>query len=238
MGTKTVLSEKEEADFVVRIIRLSEVGFPITSDVLRKAVFDYCELEKISHPFTSGIAGKHWLKLFLKRNPNIANRKSQNLNEARAQKLNRFIVNDYFEKLKAVMQDNSLMQRPDKIYNLDEKGIRLCLHKSPKVLAKKGAKRVHQRGKEHGENVSIVGCVNAIGNALPPVVIFKGKRIDEEWRDDLPAGSEICMSEKGSMTVPLFVEYLKFFGRYKPEGKSEFDLAMDSEFFSLLIVFH
>jgi hypothetical protein len=64
-------------------------------------VFTYCEKNNIPNPFVkeNGLAGRAWVEGFLCHNPMIAFCKAQNLNPGRAQKLNRFIVNDYFAKL-------------------------------------------------------------------------------------------------------------------------------------------
>jgi hypothetical protein len=50
------------------------------------------------------------------------------MNPARAQKLNRFIVNDYFTKLEKIVADYQLFDKPDKIFSMDEKGCQLSLH--------------------------------------------------------------------------------------------------------------
>lgn len=115
-----------------------------------------------------------------------------------------------------------LKSKPQNVYNLDEKGIRMCLHKSPSVLAKKGARRVHSRGKEHGENVTVVGCGNAVGNFIPPMVIFKGVRCDDSWKDSMPTSSVVEMAPKGSMTSMLFCKWLKHFSKFKAPGKYVF----------------
>lgn len=107
------------------------------------------------------------MKGFLKRNPEVAKRKAQRLNYARAQKLNKFIVDDHFQKLKAIFDEHNLFNCPEKIFNVDEKGCRLHFHKEPKVLAQKGAKHVHIVAKEHGESVTIVVFGNAIGTVIP-----------------------------------------------------------------------
>lgn len=75
-----------------------------------------------------------------------------------------------------VFTENEIMDKPEKIFNVDEKGCQLTLHKNPLVLAAKGSKRTHYRGKEHGENVSDVGCASAAGVMVPPMVLFKGIR--------------------------------------------------------------
>lgn len=111
-----------------------------------------------------------------------------------------------------------IFNHPERIFNVDEKGIRLCVHKPPTVIAKKGAKRVHNRSQEHGENVTVVACVNALGNAIPPLILFKGKLRNPEYKDNLPPGAEYEMTPKGSMTAATFVKFLEHLGKYKPSG--------------------
>jgi len=67
------------------------------------------------------MAGRAWVEGYLRRNPMIASRKTQNLNPGRAQKLNRFIMNDYFAKRKITIEELGVMNKPEYIYNADEK---------------------------------------------------------------------------------------------------------------------
>lgn len=101
---------------------------------------------------------------------------------------------------------------------MDEKGCRLTLHHQQTVIAQKGAKRVHMQGSEHGENVTVVGCANAIGYPIPLMIIFKGKRKKPEYEDNLPAGSIDHMAPKGSMTTELFIVFIEHLA-YKTPGK-------------------
>ena len=87
-------------------------------------------------------------------------------------------------------------------------------------MPKRGAKRVHQRGQEHGENVSIVACANALGMAIPPMIIFKGERDNRRFGNNLPPSSIYRMSPKGSMTTALFVEFIEHLGAFKMPGKA------------------
>ncbi|CAH2103913.1 unnamed protein product [Euphydryas editha] len=55
---------------------------------------------------------------------NISRRTAQNLNPIRAQKLNIAVVADYFAKLKKAFEDNDIMNKPERIFNIDEKSYR------------------------------------------------------------------------------------------------------------------
>ncbi|CAG5055326.1 unnamed protein product [Parnassius apollo] len=221
LGRQTIFTSDQEKDFVKRIIKFSQLGIPLTPKMIRIQAFAFCQKFNIPHNFNeqSGLAGKGWLRLFLKRNPEMAKRKAQFLNPARAQKLNKPIVFHHFEQVKKLYDELELHNHPEKIYNMDEKGCRLTLHHQQTVISQKGAKRVHIQVAEHGENVTVVGCANAIGNPVPPMILFKGKRKMAEYEKNLPPGSIVQMARKGSMTADLFIIFIKHLAKYKTFGK-------------------
>lgn len=220
LGRSSILTQEQEKDLVNRIIRLAEVGYPYTVRNVRRQVYRFVELNNIRHNFNKNeeMAGRGWSKLFLKRNPELSNRKAQNMNPARAQKLNPIIVGDYFTKLGNILDNLGFKNKPERLYNMDEKGCRLTLHHQQTVLAKKGEKRLHLVAPEHAENVTVVGCVSACGSAIPPMIIFKGKRFKPEFEDNLPAGTLVKMAQKGSMTAELFVEFIRHLAKFKIGG--------------------
>lgn len=131
LGRCSVLTTEQENELVNSILRLAEVGLPVMPNVVRRSMFSYATERNIPNRFslTSKLAGRKWLKLFFKRHPDVARRKAQQMNPARAQKMNPFIVNDYFEKLKEVYTRLELFDKPSNVYNMDEKGCRLTIHK-------------------------------------------------------------------------------------------------------------
>lgn len=155
--------------------------------MIRFQAYAFCEKFNIPHNFNKEkrIAGKGWLRMFLERNPTIAKRKAQFLNAARAQKLNKHITDHHFQEIKNIYDELDLHDHPERLYNMDEKGCRLTLHRQPIVLAEKGTERVHMQASEHGENVTIVGCGNALGNAIPPMILFKGVRKKPEYDEKI-----------------------------------------------------
>jgi hypothetical protein len=84
-----------------------------------------------------------------------------------AQKLNRFIVKDNFDKINELLMRLDIIDKPERIYIVDETECRLRLNKEPKLLGQKGAKRVHSVAHERGENISVVSCGNAIWAGVP-----------------------------------------------------------------------
>lgn len=85
-------------------------------------------------------------------------------------------------------------------------------------MAQKRARRVHLVAPEHAENVTIAMCVNAVGSAIPPMIIFKGQRQNPELSDNLPPGRIVKMAPKGSLTKDLFIDFIKHLAKYKTQG--------------------
>ena len=54
--------------------------------------------------------------------------------------------------------------------------------------------------KERGENATIV----AYGNAVPRIVLYRGKFMKLVWTHNLPTASVCHMIELGSMTTAVF----------------------------------
>lgn len=220
LGRKFVLTENQQAELCSRIFRLADVGMPITGKLLRRSIFTYAEKMGLKHKFSqkTQMAGRKWLVAFLKNNPLVAKRKSQTLNPGRAQKMNRTIVSDHFQKLQACLEELDIVNQPQQIYNMDEKGCRLTIHHQNYVLARKGAKRVHFIAPEHAENVTIVSCCNALGHTIPPMVLFKGQRMKQEWKDNMPPETEVMMTPKDNMTTGIFCTWMDHFAKFKVEG--------------------
>lgn len=88
LGRNAIFTKEQEKDFVGRIINFSEIGIPMTPKMIRMPAFAFCVKYNISNDFNkeTGLAGIGWLRLFLKRNPELEKRKAQFLNPARPQK--------------------------------------------------------------------------------------------------------------------------------------------------------
>lgn len=67
------------------------------------------------------------------------------MNPARPQKLNKFIVGDYFSKLRDTFAELNIMDKPQNVFNIDEKGCRLTIHYEKSVLTQRGQKHVLPR---------------------------------------------------------------------------------------------
>lgn len=92
LGRHTTFTEDQERHFVNLIIKFSELGeIPLTSKMIRVQAFAYCNKFNIPNNFNKNtqMAGKSWLKLFLKNNQILKISQAQKLHKpiAEVQKL-------------------------------------------------------------------------------------------------------------------------------------------------------
>ena len=64
---------------------------------------------------------------------------------------------------------------------MDEKGVQLGVGRETAVIVDRDQKVVYQVEDGNRELVTIIECVCADGTAAPPVVVFKGQRINFAW---------------------------------------------------------
>ena len=110
----------------------------------------------------------------MKRQPKLACVKACKLNINRAKSVTEEVVHKYFENLKDILTKYDLFDFPLLIFNIDEAGFS-PEHNPPKILTKK-AKTPNAITSTKSTMVTCIGASNAIGNSVPPFLIFKGKR--------------------------------------------------------------
>ncbi|KAK9744496.1 hypothetical protein QE152_g7691 [Popillia japonica] len=166
--------------------------------------YEFAEKLGIQHRFSHRpkSAGCDWFNGFIRTN--------KNLSLAEAHGMNRKDIEEYFSTLLKVLTDNNLLDKPGRIYNMDEPGQQVN-NKSGQVVATKGSKDVYTvTSSEKGENVTVAAYCNAEGSFLPPLLILKGTYKKLEFMNGLPPRSDIFMNKKSSyITTELFMKWFK-----------------------------
>ena len=76
-----------------------------------------------------------------------------------------------------------------------------------KIVGKRGIKESSQiTGGERGQLPTIVMATNAAGDYIPPMIIYKGKRMLPELEKYLPPETIVRLSESGYVDKDLFLE--------------------------------
>ncbi|XP_020287527.1 uncharacterized protein LOC109856551 [Pseudomyrmex gracilis] len=220
-GGQPIMNTVAEKLFAKRLIYLATRGFGITPKNVRKYAFDFVIRHNLKHNFNTNakMAGEDWFHRFMQRNKEITIRKPESLSRARCNGMQEEKVRDFYKMLEKVIDDNNLWDRPECIYNQDETGLPLN-NRPPNIIAAKGSKDViSMTSVERGENVTVLACMNAAGQFIPPFVLFKGVRKRDDFMIGMPSGTEIVMTEKGWITEDAFKMWLDHFNRYRTKGK-------------------
>ncbi|CAG2249671.1 unnamed protein product [Mytilus edulis] len=173
-GRPTVLSFEVERKIVEKIKNAAKQGFGITRRLLKVKIARLIRSNKISTPFKNGIPGKDWLSGFLSRHQDLSLRSPLALQTVRSKMLNPVKVNAYFRDLESFLVNLGIQDIPSRIWNMDETSVPLT-HKPERVLAETGSKNIPGRVGDCRESLSVLGCINAAGQNIPPMVIVRGK---------------------------------------------------------------
>lgn len=192
LGRTTDLPEILENQLVKHIFQMEARFFGLTIKHLKQLAFQIAVANNLQTRFNQAneLAGNEWVKNFLRRHPEISLRTPQPTSIARASGFNKTQINLFYDLLEKVILENQIS--PSRVFNMDESGLSV-VHKVSKILAKKGK---HQIGaitsQERGQTITIICCMSASGNFVPPGMIFPRKRMKVELQDGAPCETLFC----------------------------------------------
>ena len=228
-GRVKTFSTELETELVDHLLTLESMYFGLRIDEVRKLAFELAESNGIMHSFNkeSGMAGKKWFYSFLKRHPELSIRTPEATSIARSQGFNRERVSSYFELLGKIYDEEKLT--PDRLYNMDESSLSTVQDGQCKIVGQKGKKRIGAvTSQERGESVTCVVCMSAVGYFVPPMLIYKRKRMKAELCHGAPPGCVFSCQEKGWMSNAGFVDWLQhFISVVRPTKESRVVLILD-----------
>ena len=136
-------------------------------------------------------------------------RKPRTLELARAKAASEEAVTAYFTELDKILTKCDLKNSPERIYNIDEKGLKLN-YSPPKIVAGVGSSDAPPPavtpGK--GETVTVIGCGNALGQQKPPFFIFPGQGMRQELLAGATPGTDETVSPTRWSNMEIFQYYL------------------------------
>lgn len=192
-GPAPYLSPTEEKDLCSYFLSSADVGYGKTRREVKCIVETIAEEKGILR--VSKISDGWW-RSFLKRNPTLTLRSGDATANVRMDAVNEQTMTAYFDLLKDVFDQLNLKDHPECIYNMDETGIPLepC---PPKIITRKGVKKVRYRTSGQKTQITVIGCGNATGQSIPPFIIFSAKQLNPLWMRNEIAGSRFAVSDKG-----------------------------------------
>lgn len=214
IGAIPVFTADQEAEIKNHVLLLSRVFYGITCIELRRLVYDYALANNIPNKFNKNtkLAGKDWYHGFMKRNNDLSLRKPESTSLHRVIGFNRTAVSLFYTNLQALRTEFNFENH--KIFNVDESGFsNVQIHQ--KILAKKGE---HQVGKitsaERGQNVTIICCMSASGQYIPPLFVFPRARMQPALMNGAPPQSIAAVSKNGWSNSEIFLVWLNHFKQF------------------------
>ncbi|KAG6454154.1 hypothetical protein O3G_MSEX008529 [Manduca sexta] len=196
---------------------------------VNRHVFRVNRNEEREKRFNDNMPGSDFSKSFLKRhNDKISQRVSQNIKRNRTA-VSPEIINAYFEQLKISLNDIPITN----VVNYDETNLADDPGRK-KIITKRGTKYPERVMNHSKAAVSIMIACTAVGELLPPYVVYKSENVYDTWTKSGPKGCRYNRSQSGWFDANIFEDWvtsiiLPFFAG--KEGKKCLIEPLDVAFF-------
>ena len=210
VGHPPVFSESEEKSLVTHAQTVSEWGFPLTTLDLRMVAKTYLDQKgRKEKVFKNNMPSSEWARSFLKRHRNsLTQRTCQNIKKVRAG-ICVADVNRYFENLRISLQkDDGSTVEASNIFNYDETnltddpGVKKCVFR-------RGIKYPERVRDSTKSSTSIMFCGNAVGQVLPPYVVYKSDHLWNLWTEGGIKKARYNRSKSGWFDGTTFTDWFE-----------------------------
>ena len=179
------LTHAEELELKRWITKLTRLGYPPRHQLVRELAEEIRkhrvreinseDMELVSYP----PLGEGWTRQFLGRHPDLKTAMLKTIEAARVKDTNPEALGKWFQCFKEEIQELNI--RPQDMYNVDESGFAIGTTQARQAIinAKIRSRLQVQPGRQ--EWVTVIECICGDGTAIPPLVIFKGNSLSNNW---------------------------------------------------------
>ncbi|XP_052283399.1 uncharacterized protein LOC127880180 [Dreissena polymorpha] len=170
----------------------------------------YLEKRDQAHPLSM-----KWFRGFMSRWTELKVLKPRGLELQRAKSINMASVTRYNTELGSILDKYCLKDKPERVYNIDEKGLSMS-HTPPSVVTTETKVPAVTSGSR--TLITVIGCGNALGYSVPPYFVFPGARMRSELLEGGCIGADGTVSESGWSNSSVFRKYIaEHLMKYLPE---------------------
>ena len=207
-GQQPILKLEEEEALVEWSIKMAEIGYGRTKEELKDTVKKILDRQgrKVSI-FKNNRPGKDWFYLFLRRHPELTERKPESLQISRAIACSENKVMAWFKGFEALLKENGI-DSPSQIANVDETGCPFQPGSTGKIVVAKGISNAYQISSPSKEQITTLVCGFANGTVLPPYHVYPGQRINAQWTQDCVDDAYFGVTSKGWMETEAFYSWI------------------------------
>ena len=212
IGRKCALGDELENELASYCKVMDERFFGLQVKDIRVLAYQLALKNNLQHPFHSetGMAGKKWLRNFMKRHPQLCYRTPRSVSISRAKGFTKENVDAFFDLLKPELEKINF--NSSRIYNVDETGMTIVQGSRSKVISIKGKKEVSKLSSaERGKLITAVTCMSASGNFIPPFLVFPRKNMKAELFNGTPPGTIAACHPSGWIQLHIFTDWFRHF---------------------------
>ncbi|KAG8232735.1 hypothetical protein J437_LFUL013096 [Ladona fulva] len=142
-------------------------------------------------------------------------------------------VKSFFDILRAELV--KIKFNPARIFNVDETDIIAVQTKNVQVICTKEKQAVYKMPSgERGKLNTIVTCMSAVGQYIPPIIVYPRKKQDLRLMKGAPPGAIPEFHPTGWIQSDLFCKWMKHFGTFvQPKAEDQVLLILDGHYYTV-----
>lgn len=219
-----VFNDDEEILLVEYIKTIAKMNYGLSKKGVRQLAYKFgkANSKKIPKKWEQEeIAGEQWMRCFMARHRGeLSVRKPEATSLSRSTSFNKENISLFFANLEDVHRRFGPIA-PDRIWNVDETGL-TTVHVPGPIVAPKGIKQIGGcTSAERGTLVTMIAGVNAIGNHIPPMLIFPRVYFKERMLSGAPVGTIGAATSTGWSNEEMFLKFLEHFMKHVKSSKEE-----------------
>jgi hypothetical protein len=211
---QSILTNAEENTLVRWLKAYSIAGAHLTHPLLKDLAI-HIRLARVTfasnltpRPFQASCINDKWVTRFKKRHPEIQTVFARQLEASRRDGASYENVKRWFDAVASLYEQHHYS--PSNIWNFDESGFGVGEEQVMKVLTFLDTKQQERVIAGKQEWVTDIECINAVGEALPPLLIFKGAYMNTRWLNERsPEGWFFATSKNGWTSNTLGLAWLQ-----------------------------
>ena len=203
------LTDLEELAIVQYILNLDSKGFPPRCSSVEDMA------NRLLAERNAPRVGVNWTSTFIKRRPELTMRFNRKYDYQRALCEDPDVIRAWFALVYNTVNKYGILEAD--IYNFDETGFMMGILATMMVVTS-AERQGKAKSKQPGNRdwATVIQAINALGWAIPPFVIVKGKNHLNSWYEDSPLPQDwvITTSENGWTTNEKGMDWIRHFDKH------------------------